>query len=278
MTWLQSLFVAVLQGATEMFPISSLGHAVVVPALLQTGIDQRAESFLPFIVMLHLGSVVALVSYFWRDWFALLVIGAGWGKPEDVALCRKTIGLIVLATIPAALVALLFEKMIRGLFATPMISATFLVVNGFFLLFGEKLRGTTERRLYSLTWKDALFIGCFQCLALIPGISRSGATIVAGLLRGINHAGAAHFSFLIATPIIAGATLHQAPKLLKAHVDPRVFIMATGAAVVSGVIAWVTTWILMRWFRGHDSWALTPFALYCIIFGTGSLGALYFMG
>ena len=275
MSWLQAIAIAILQGATELFPVSSLGHAVILPALLKTGIDQRAPEFLPFLVMLHLGTAVALVAYFWRDWWSLTVVGLGYGAPEDVKACRKVIMLIVVATIPAVIVALLFEKIVRGMFGTPMLAAGFLALNGFFLLFGEKLRGKTHRALHSLTWVDALIIGCFQCLALVPGISRSGTTIVAGLLRGINHAGAAHFSFLIATPIIFGATIHEVPKLLRANVDPKVFIMASGAAVVAGITGWLSTWFLMRYFRGHDNWALTPFAIYCIAFGMFGLGAFY---
>jgi undecaprenyl-diphosphatase len=118
---------------------------------------------------------------------------------------------------------------------------------------------------------DALTVGCWQCTALIPGISRSGATIVGGLLRGIDHEGAAHFSFLIATPIIFGATVLEVPKLLHATVPPGTFGLAVVAAVAAGVTAWLSTWFLMRYFRQHDSWALNPFAYYCFVIGAGSL-------
>lgn len=275
-TWLQSIVIAILQGATELFPVSSLGHAVVLPAMLGMKIDQGSTDFLPFIVLLHLGTAVALLSYFWRDWWSLGVLSAGFGQPEEVYAARKMLALIVVATIPAAIAGFALEKIVRGLFATPMIAAAFLLVNGLMLLFGEGLRSKTHRPLYSITWKDALFIGCFQCLALIPGVSRSGATMVAGLLRGINHSGSAHFSFLIATPIIFGATLHQAPKLLHAQVQSGVFTMAAAAAVVAGITAWLSTWLLMRFFRSHDNWALTPFAIYCVAFGGFSLAAYYF--
>ena len=172
--------------------------------------------------------------------------------------------------------ALLFEKFIRGLFAAPMIAAVFLVLNGGLLLFGERLRGRGDRPLTDIKPLDALVIGCAQCLALIPGLSRSGSTIVAGLLRGINHEGSAHFSFLIATPIIFGATLHQAPKLLHASMEPGTFMVATLAAVVAGITAWLSTWFLMRWFRSHDNWALNPFGYYCIVFGGFSVVWLWF--
>jgi undecaprenyl-diphosphatase len=276
MNWLQSIAIAILQGATELFPVSSLGHAVVLPGLLGMKIDQGSTDFLPFIVMLHLGTAVALLAYFWRDWWSLGVVGLGFGAPEEVYAARKMVVLIVVATIPAALAGFLLEKIVRGLFATPIYAAAFLVANGVLLLFGEGLRAKTHRPLYALTWVDALFIGCFQCLALLPGISRSGATMVAGLLRGVNHAGSAHFSFLIATPIIFGATLHQVPKLLHAQVQPGVFLMASVAAVVAGITAWLTTWLLMRFFRTNDNWALTPFALYCLAFGGISVLAYRF--
>jgi undecaprenyl-diphosphatase len=162
------------------------------------------------------------------------------------------------------------------LFGSPMVAAVFLVVNGMLLLFGEQLRGRgrAQRDLSSLTRTDALTIGCWQCTALIPGISRSGATIVGGLLRGINHEGAAHFSFLIATPIILGATVLEVPKLMQEHVPQGVLAMSALAAVVAGVTALLSTALLMRYFRQHDSWALNPFAYYCFLAGGLSLAVL----
>jgi undecaprenyl-diphosphatase len=264
---LQALAIAVLQGATELFPVSSLGHAVIVPSLLRSSIDQRADSFLPFVVMLHLGTAIALLQFFWRDWWLVLSGTAGIGDDHQVRESRRVFLRIVVATIPAAIAGALLEKVVRGLFAAPLIAAAFLVVNGLLLLLGERLRARGHRPLTDLTLVDALFIGCAQCLALIPGISRSGSTMVAGLLRGVDHEGAAHFSFLIATPIIFGATVHEVPKLLHAGVAPGVMTTASLAAVVAGITAWVSTWFLMRYFRHHDDWALNPFAYYCIAVG-----------
>ena len=213
MTWLQSIAIAILQGATELFPVSSLGHAVVLPALFKTGIDQHSPEFLPFLVMLHLGTATALLVYFWRDWWAIGIGVLGFG--DDVGEARRVFLLIIVATIPAVIVGFALEKLVRGLFGSPLIAASFLMVNGGVLLFGERLRGKGNRPVSSLTKLDALVIGCFQCLALIPGISRSGVTIVGGLLRGVDHVGSAHFSFLIATPIILGATVLE---IGRAHV------------------------------------------------------------
>lgn len=274
MTALQSILIAILQGATELFPVSSLGHAVVLPAVLKTGINQRSHEFLPFVVMLHLGTATALLAYFWKDWWALTTGLLGFGDAHAVGEARRVFLLIVIATIPAVIVGFALEKLVRGLFGAPIIAAIFLVVNGFMLLFGERLRGSGHRALATLTRMDALTIGCFQCLALIPGISRSGATIVGGLLRGVDHEGSAHFSFLIATPIIFGATVLEVPKLLHESVPPGLFLLTVMAAVVAGVTAYLSTWFLMRYFRSHDSWALNPFAYYCFAIGGIALGVL----
>ena len=273
---IQALVIAILQGATELFPVSSLGHAVVLPALLHWGIDQRSSEFLPFLVMLHLGTATALLGYFWRDWWAIITGVLGIGGAHQVAESRRVLVLVVIATIPAVIAGFVLEKFVRGLFGSPVVAALFLVVNGLLLLFGERLRGrgSADRDLSSLSRIDALLIGCWQCTALIPGISRSGATIVGGLLRGINHEGAAHFSFLIATPIILGATVLELPKLLREHVTEGVLGMSVLAAVVAGVTALLSTAFLMRYFRQQDAWALNPFAYYCVAAGVVSLGVL----
>ena len=274
MTALQAILIAILQGATELFPVSSLGHAVILPALLKSGIDQRSPAFLPFVVLLHLGTAIALLGYFWRDWWMLFLGTIGAAEEVMVRESRRVVMLLAIATAPAAVAGFFLERFVRDLFASPMIAATFLVVNGLLLRFGERLRNRGQRALSTLTAMDALCIGLWQCTALIPGISRSGATIVGGVLRGINHEGSAHFSFLIATPIIFGATLHQAPKLLHAEVPPGTFLIASLAAIVAGLTAWASTWFLMRYFRDHNDWALSPFAAYCIVVGLGSLAIL----
>jgi undecaprenyl-diphosphatase len=271
MNALQAILIAILQGATELFPVSSLGHAVVLPALLKSGINQMSPEFLPFLVFLHLGTAIALLAYFWRDWWILFLGVVGLAEQIMVEESRRVFLKIVIATIPAVIVGFALEKYVRGLFGTPIIAAAFLVVNGLLLLFGERLRNRGHRDLATLTTMDAVCIGLWQCTALIPGISRSGATIVGGVLRGITHEGSAHFSFLIATPIILGATVLEVPKLLHEHVPAGTFALAAMAAVIAGITAWFSTWFLMRYFRDHDDWALSPFAAYCILAGLGSL-------
>jgi undecaprenyl-diphosphatase len=272
--------IAVLQGATELFPVSSLGHAVVVPALLGWGLDEHGAAFLPFLVLLHLGTAVALLLYFWRDWWALAAGCLGISDPHRRRESRHIVMLLVVATIPAVVLGAALEHFFQRLFGAPLIAAGFLAANGVLLLVGEALRGRVAeapaRPIATLTFVDALVIGSWQCLALLPGISRSGATIVGGLLRGIDHAASARFSFLIATPIILGATAKEVPKLLHAGVAPGVLQTASIAAVLAGVVAFASTAFLMRYFANNDRWALNPFAYYCLVAGLASAGLLWF--
>lgn len=281
MSTLQAILIAILQGATELFPISSLGHAVIVPALLGSGIDQASPEFLPFLVLLHTGTAAALLLYFWRDWWALLQGLLGIGSAVHVREARRLLVLLIIATLPAVVVGFAFNKFLRSLFATPVIAALFLLLNGLLLLGCEMLRKRRERMagrtLLDLSAGDAFVIGIWQCGALFPGISRSGATIVGGLLRGLSHEAAAHFSFLIATPIILGATVLEVPHLLHASVAPGVFAQALLAAVVAGVTAWLSTWFLMRYFRASEqTMALNPFGFYCVVAGLLSAVVLAF--
>jgi undecaprenyl-diphosphatase len=272
MDFVQAMLIAVLQGATELFPVSSLGHAVVVPALFGWDMDQNGPAFLPFLVMLHVGTAVALLTYFRSEWWALAVGTLGIGEADEVAEARRLLLMVIVATIPAVVIGFALEKLLRGLFGSPMAVAFFLIVNAVVLLSGEQLRTRhSHRPLTSMTVIDALLIGFWQCGALIPGISRSGTTMVGALLRGIDHAAAAHFSFLIATPIILGATVLEVPKLLREDIVPGTFGVAVAAAVVAGLVAFASTAFLMRYFREHDQMALRPFALYCMALGLFSL-------
>lgn len=279
MSLLQALAIAVLQGATELFPVSSLGHAVLLPALLGWRLDQGGEAFLPFLVMLHVGTALALLAYFWRDWWALASGVLGLGTAHANAESRRVLGLIVVATIPAAIVGAVLEHQLRRLFGTPTVVAAALAANGVLLLLAERVRGwagaaTPERPLSALRPLDAVTIGLWQCLALVPGFSRSGATIAGALLRGIHAEGAAHFSFLIATPIILGATVLEVPKLLRADMPAGTLQLSLLAAVAAGVTAWLSTAFLMRWFRQHEKAGLNPFGIYCIVFGAVALAVI----
>jgi undecaprenyl-diphosphatase len=278
MNSLQALIFAAVQGVTELFPISSLGHAVVLPRLLGWSVDQQSLSFLPFLVVLHVGTAIALIVYFWRDWYGFLFAILGrMGETEGVKQ-RRLLGLLVVGTLPAVVVGFALEHPLRALFGSPPIAALFLVLNGALLLAGERVRQRSSRvedlrTLDELRITDAVVVGIWQCAALIPGISRSGATIVGGLLRGMSHEAAAHFSFLLATPIIAGAAVLEVPKLLR-HGAGFSGVSAV-AGVVAGITAWLSVFILMRYFKRREFEALDPFAYYCIAFGAAVLLALY---
>jgi undecaprenyl-diphosphatase len=281
MTALQALLFAAIQGITELFPISSLGHAVVIPRLFGWAVDQQSPSFLPFLVVLHVGTAVALLAYFWRDWAGFLQAILGAMAPAEVKSQRRLLGMLIIGTIPAVIVGFALEHALRNLFGSPPIAAAFLIVNGVVLLVGERLRTRdikTEhlRTLDDIHVIDALLIGICQCTALIPGISRSGVTMVGGLLRGLSHEAAAHFSFLLATPIIAGAAVLEVPKLIRhGTTESGMTLLALLAGVVAGVTAWLSVFILMRYFKRREFEALDPFGYYCIAFGAAVLLALW---
>ena len=273
MTPIQALSVAVIQGATELFPVSSLGHAVVLPSLLGWNLDQQGPAFLPFLVMLHVGTAAALLVYFRRDWWMLCHSMLGFGPAWQVAESRRVGWLVIVATLPAVVLGGALEHPLRRIFATPILAAAFLIINGVLLFTGEWLRSRSNRPqpgkpLSALTKTDAVVIGFWQCLALFPGLSRSGATMVGGLLRGVDHEGSAHFSFLIAFPIIIAATCLELPKLARTSAPAATFELAGLCAVVSGVVAFASTAFLMAYFKQNDRRALFPFAAYCIVFGS----------
>jgi undecaprenyl-diphosphatase len=270
MSFLHAILFAILQGASELFPVSSLGHAVIVPALLHWGIDQASPGFLPFLVMLHLGTAIGMLIYFYADWLGMVRGLLGQGYTAENTVQRQLVFRLILATIPAVIVGVIVKKPVAHLFASPLIASLFLIANAGLLVIGERLRSRSIKRTTTLTNGDAFVIGLFQCLAFLPGISRSGAAIVGGLRRGVPHEDAAKFSFLMGTPIILAASVIEIPKLLHAHELHALFGVSLLAAIVSGLVAYASTAFLMRYFRNHDSWALLPFAWYCAIFGAGS--------
>jgi len=279
MTLIEAVIIAVLQGVTELFPVSSLGHAVVLPSLFGWHVDQSAPDFLPFLVVLHLGTAAALLIYFWQDWIGLLLAFIGVGSGEERRKQWQLLWRIVLATIPAVILGFALEKWFKSLFGAPTVAAAFLIVNGVLLYVGERLRRRGgEKTLEQLSWTGALFIGLAQSTALVPGISRSGATMVGGLLLGLHHKEAAHFSFLIATPIIFGAGVLEVPHLIHQGVATGMGPAAWIAGIVAGVTAYASTAFLMRYFGKHDFQALDPFAYYCAAFGLAALGFLLTRG
>lgn len=271
MTGWQAIVLAIVQGVTELFPISSLGHAVILPALLGWKIDENAEGFLPFLAVMHLGTAIALLGYFWRDWFSFAGSVLRFRDPA-AADDRRLFWRVVVATIPAVVIGFVFEKKLKAGFGAPLLAAAFLIVNGVTLFAAERLQRAQGRKLEELSWLQAVIIGFWQCLALIPGMSRSGATMAGGYICGLNHEDSARFSFLTATPIILGAVALEAPKLIKHHSDFSTTAVLAG--VVAGVTALASVWALMRWFKTHEVRGFDPFALYCALAGAASFAWL----
>jgi undecaprenyl-diphosphatase len=275
----QVLFLALLQGVTELFPVSSLGHAVIVPALLHWRYNQSDPSFVPFLVLLHLGTAAALLILYRRDWIVIVrgfVRAAVRGRVERPE--ERLAMLLVVGTVPAGAVGLVLEKPLKALFANPRTAAAFLVANGAILLAAEMLRRRSERRqagreeqeaafrrVEDLSYPAAVLVGLAQALALLPGISRSGATMAGGLLAGLRHQEAARFAFLLATPIIAAAGLLEVQELFARGVPIGLYL---AGAVLAGVAAYVSAAFLIRYFRVGR---LDPYAAYSAAVGVLAL-------
>lgn len=282
------IVLGLLQGVAELFPISSLGHTVIVPGILDWGNLVSQESFLPIVVTLHLGTAVALLCFYWRDWVALVraffktaVKGRLDADPRG-----KTIWLLIVGTIPVGLLGLFLETPVKKLFFSapvPLLPAAFLFLNGVVLLGAERLRQRQEPRgvdrvkqesvflhIDDLNFAQAFFIGLAQAAALVPGISRSGVTMAASMRAKLSHEEALRFTFLLATPVIGAAALLEVPKLFKA--DQTTQIAAVAGFFVALAAAWLSVRFLTRYFQIGR---LTPFAYYCL--GAGLLSFLFFL-
>lgn len=268
MQWMQIVITAIVQGITELFPISSVGHAVLIPYLFNWTDISNSPQFLPFVVMLHIGTAIALLLYFWRDWVELIaaLFQSSRGS-RKVASRKKTLLLIIVATIPAAVIGKLFEHKFQQIFASPVSAAVFLAVNGLVLFIADRLsKRVGSREVQELSYLQSFLIGCVQVLALIPGFSRSGVTMTAGFSLGLSYEESARFSFLLATPVILGAGLLEVPKVIKDHASHMLTYGVVGG-IIAGVVAFISTGFLMRYFHTHEVRAFRPFAVYCIIVG-----------
>ncbi len=279
-TYFQAIVLGVLQGITEMFPVSSLGHAVVLPALfgwhnLVASESRPASFWLAFVVGLHVGTAVGLIVYFHKDWRAIVVGVVHSARTRSISTPVERLGwLLIVATIPAVITAVVLEHPLRVLFSKPLAAAAFLVVNGLMLFGGEIARRRAvereergeepKRRLDDLEFKEAGVIGLSQVFALIAGISRSGITMVAGLVRGLDHSDAARFSFLLATPIILAAGLYELPQLL-GSLGNGVRGQSLAGAGAAAVAAYFSVSFLTKWFKTRTLW---PFGIYCVVFGS----------
>src|SRR5438046_5989741 len=266
--------VGLLPGASELFPVSSLGHAVIVPSLLHWDFKQSYPSFVPFLVLLHLGTATALLILD-RDQWVLIIRGfftapiRGQIKTDPERLSM----LLLVGTIPAAVLGVFLESRIKSLFASPYVAAGFLVVNGLLMLGFEVVRRRHEKggsrveqesqfaNAERISFRAAALVGACQALAFLPGISRSGVTIGGGLLAGLRHQDAARFSFLLATPVILGAGILEVPQLFSKGVPVGEYLAAAG---LSGIAAYASARFLLRYFR---SGRLDPYGWYCIAAG-----------
>jgi undecaprenyl-diphosphatase len=288
LSYLQAIVIGILQGVTELFPVSSLGHSVLVPELLGwhslvAGQSADESFYLAFLVGLHVATAIALLIFYRHDWVAVVR-----GFVSSIAKRRidtpdeRMAWLLVLGTIPVGIVGLVFEHGLRTLFAKPTAAAIFLCINGVILFAGERLRrraATRElveehahhvdvareesRDLDKLELREGAFIGSAQILALFAGISRSGVTMVAGLLRGLDHEDAARLSFMLATPVILAAGVYKLPDLVGPHGDGVRGQVLVGS-LVAGIAAYLSVRFLTQWFRTRT---LTPFAIYSLAFG-----------
>lgn len=261
------IFLSVLQGVTELFPVSSLGHTLLVPALFGMHIDKHAPQLIPFLVALHLGTALALLVYFRKRWVALIrgfFASLGGRRNDDGHMMWA----LIIGTIPAGLVGIVLEKKLELVFKDLRIVAVALIANGVLLWLGDRLeRSRAHKPPEKLSFRQAFLVGLAQIGALIPGFSRSGLTMIAGSATGLDKEKAAEFSFLLGTPIILAAGLLEIPKLFKA---PDQLADALLGGVLTAIAAWLSLRFLMRYFEGRGR--LSSFGTYCVIAGAVFLG------
>ena len=274
-SYFQAIVLGALQGIAEPFPVSSLGHAVILPSLLGWNIHQNDEFFLSFLVATHCATALVLFIFFLDDWKRIL--SGLWRSFRGRATPRDTdarLGwLLLIGTVPAGILGLALEHKLRDLFASPTSAAIFLTINGVLLLAFEGLRrrqpsrddhrGDGDARIARMGFRQALAIGTAQAAALVPGISRSGITMGGGLMVGLSNEDAARYAFLLATPIIGAAGVLKLPDLLGPAGNG-----VRGQALVGAIAAAVTTWFAVRFLlRYFETNRLTPFGVYCIVAG-----------
>jgi undecaprenyl-diphosphatase len=280
-SYFQGAILGLLQGVSELFPVSSLGHSVILPKLLGWNIHQKDPYFLTFLVATHLATALVLLAFFWRDWVRIV---KGLGRslrereiaPDDAD--AKLGWLLVVGTIPAGILGITLQDKLRNLFGSPEYAAIFLACNGLLLFGAELLRRRAPvtsddddtRIARTVSWRDAGLVGAAQAIALVPGFSRSGASMGGGLLVGLSHKDAARFAFLLATPIILAAAVLKLPDLAGKQGNG-----VRGPALVGALCAAVTAYFAVRFLmRYFETQTLLPFAIYCAAAGTAA--AVYF--
>ena len=318
LTYPEAAIIGLLQGVTELFPVSSLGHSVLLPAIIggqwarDLNVSAHESPYLAFIVGLHVATALALMIYFWREW--VRIIGGFFSSIRDrqiVTADQRLAWMIIIATIPVGVAGLALEHTFRTLLGKPIPASIFLAINGLILYGGERLRRkasrradeevaaevvaaelagagrpgrhaaghravrqqeaaldlASDRRLSDMGYLAAVLIGSSQILALAAGISRSGITMVTGLLRGLSHEDAARFAFLLATPVILAAGLLKVPSDLFGPLGNGIHGQILVGSIMSGVGAYLSVRFLTKYFQTRT---LTPFAIYCLVAGIGS--------
>jgi undecaprenyl-diphosphatase len=298
LSWLEAIVVGLFQGVSELFPVSSLGHSVLIPALIggswarDLDVAKSDSPYLAYIVGLHVATAIALIAYFWRDWVRIVTGLLTSIRDRTIETADQRLAwLLVIGTIPVGLIGVVFDHTFRTVFGKPLSASIFLAGNGLLLLGAEQLRrrtaareevATTEEilaadgatggdvrtvaqdaRLGALSWSDAVLIGGSQIGALFAGISRSGIAMSTGLLRGLSNEDAARFSFLLATPVILAAGVLKLPSLAGHDGDgirPQILV----GSIVSGVGAYLAVRFLDKYFQTRS---LRPFGVYCLLAG-----------
>ena len=283
-TYFQAIILGFLQGISELFPISSLGHSVIFPRLFGWNIHQDASYFLTFLVATHFATALVLFLFFWKDWKRILQGIFRSLKEREIKESdtdAKLGWLLVVGTIPAGILGILFQDSLKAFFSSPQIVAFFLIANGVMLFLGEMLRRKksfgivreTEGRIAKTSWAQAVGVGASQSLALFPGFSRTGSTLVGGLLVGLSHEDAVRYSFLLATPIIAAAALLKLPELFTIPSENLFLGQTLAGTICAGIAAYFSVRFLTKYFETKN---LIPFALYCVIFGVFSSAVFLF--
>ena len=273
----RAIILGLLQGVAELFPISSLGQSVVAPRVFGWDIHQNDNYFIAFLVATHLATAIVLLGFFWEDWVRILT--GMWRSLQEREISAanpdgKLGWLIVVGTIPAGILGLLLQDKLQSVFASARSAAFFLILNGIMLFGAEMLRRRApelpeteedgdHRIAHTAGWRHAVGVGASQAIALIPGFSRSGASMGGGLLVGFSNEDAARFAFLLATPIIGAAAILKIPVLLGPDGD-GVRGPALVASLCSAATAYVSIRFLMRYFETNR---LTPFAIYSVLAG-----------
>lgn len=260
MTIIQTIILGIIQGATEFIPVSSSAHLLLVPWLLQW----KEKPSLGFDIVLHLGTLTAVLIYFRKDWLAMAKSALRQLTKRDSSDPNlKLLGLLILGTIPAAVIGGLFEGFFERVFESPLVASTMLFVTAGLLFAGERL-GRQDRNLEEATWMDSLTIGLAQAVAIFPGISRSGATISAGRLRDLKRDSAARFSFLLSAPIILGTGVVHIVELTQTGVSSSELLMM----VVGFIAALLSGYLVIRWLLGYLRTRSTAvFSVYCVAAG-----------